>query len=151
MSSKIWLYQTDRALTQDEIESLQIHLDDFARSWQAHGKELKAKFWFHNPFLLVCEIDESLWSASGCSIDAKVRFLKDIGDRFNTDFFVRMKTIVQLDNHFKQVNFDEVKSQIGSPLVFNPTISSSSQLDLIFTTIEDSPMQRLFKRDDASL
>lgn len=144
MSNKIWLYQTQRELSASEQSVLQNELDTFAVQWQAHGKNLQAKFWFHNPFLLICEVDESLWGASGCSIDSKVRFLKELGDRYDVDFFVRMKTIVQMDDQkFKQLDFSDVKLETGSFKVFNPTLVHSNQMDNLFTTVDESPMQRL--------
>ena len=103
MPTKIWLYQTNRAVEKQEQVVLASQLDTFAAQWQAHGKNLHAKFWFHNPFLLICEVDESLWGASGCSIDAKVRYLKELGESYHLDFFVRMKTILRFsDQEFKQ-------------------------------------------------
>lgn len=144
MSSKIWLYQTNRALASNEQEVLQNQLNEFAANWKAHGKNLEAKFWFHNPFLLICEVDESLWGASGCSIDAKVHFLKELGNRYDSDFFVRMKTIVQIDNSFQQMNFDEVKNVQGEFKVFNPGVTTSEQMQDLFTTSAESPMKRLF-------
>lgn len=144
MSSKIWLYQTNRALASNEQEVLQNQLNEFAANWKAHGKNLEAKFWFHNPFLLICEVDESLWGASGCSIDAKVHFLKELGNRYDSDFFVRLKTIVQIDNSFQQMNFDEVKNVQGEFKVFNPGVTTSEQMQDLFTTSAESPMKRLF-------
>lgn len=144
MSSKIWLYQTNRAIASNEQETLQNYLNEFAANWKAHGKNLEAKFWFHNPYLLICEVDESLWGASGCSIDAKVHFLKELGSRYDIDFFVRMKTIVQTENSFEQMNFDEVKNLNASFRVFNPSVANSEQMEKLFTSLEESPMKRLF-------
>ncbi len=144
MSSKIWLYQTNRALASNEQDVLQNQLDEFAANWKAHGKNLEAKFWFHNPYLLICEVDESLWGASGCSIDAKVHFLKELGSRYDIDFFVRMKTIVQTENSFEQMNFAEVKKLNVPFRVFNPSVANSEQMEMLFTSVEESPMKRLF-------
>jgi hypothetical protein len=145
MSSKVWLYQTNRAVLDPEAKTLLNQLNDFAQQWMAHGKSLQAKFWFHNPYLLICEVDESLWGASGCSIDAKVRFLKELGSRYELDFFVRMKTIVHnIERGYVQMDFSEVKKQNDTIEVFNPSVSSSLELEKLFTKVEDSPMSRLF-------
>lgn len=145
MSSKIWLYQTNRAIDGAEQEVLQHQLKEFALQWMAHGKSLQAKFTFHNPFLLICEVDESLWSASGCSIDAKVRFLKDLGQRYEIDFFVRMKTIVRnTAGTYQQMDFDAVKNEAALDAVFNPSVARSEEMECLFTSVEDSPMRRLF-------
>jgi hypothetical protein len=145
MRSKIWLYQTSRAIQAAEQEKMQNELNEFANQWMAHGKSLHAKFWFHNPFLLICEVDESLWGASGCSIDAKVRFLKDLGARSDVDFFVRMKTIVRdVAGNFSQMDFTSVNQLSDSAQVFNPSVASSIEMDKLFTSVKNSPMKRLF-------
>lgn len=145
MSHKLWLYQTNRHVETQEQGVLLAHFASFADQWQAHGKNLQAKFWFHNPFLLICDVDEALWAASGCSIDSKVRFLKELGGQFEIDFFVRMKTILQFeDGNFVQVDFSEVLKDEKAKTVFNPTVQSSDQIALLFTSTEESPMKRLF-------
>jgi hypothetical protein len=145
MGSKIWLYQTNRAVESAEQEMLQNLLEEFAQQWMAHGKSLQAKFWFHNPFLLVCEVDESLWGASGCSIDSKVRFLKELGSRYDIDFFVRMKTIARLSSgSYQQLDFNEIKNHLSLDAVFNPSVARSEDMNRLFTSVSASPMQRLF-------
>ena len=144
MKTKIWLYQTNKPILGALEETIQNHLNQFAAQWQAHGKNLEAKFWFHNPYLLVCEVDESVWGASGCSIDSKVRFLKELGAKFDVDFFVRMKTILQFeDQTFEQIDFSEVKNETRNFQVFNPTVAHSDQMTQLFTDMASAPMQRL--------
>lgn len=145
MSSRIWLYQTNRPLNQEEQNKLREKLEIFAQNWQAHGKSLHANFWFHNPYLLICEVDEQIWSASGCSIDSKVHFLKQLGNDFQIDFFVRMKTIIRTQTgEFMQMDFKEVKNLQTPYQVFNPTISNTKELGAIFTAKDDSPLKHLF-------
>jgi hypothetical protein len=144
MKTKIWLYQTNKPILGALEETIQNHLNQFAAQWQAHGKNLQAKFWFHNPYLLVCEVDESVWGASGCSIDSKVRFLKELGAKFDVDFFVRMKTILHFeDQTFEQIDFSEVKNETRNFQVFNPTVVHSDQMAQLFTDMASAPMQRL--------
>jgi hypothetical protein len=144
MTNKVWLYQTNKPIVGALAETLLNHLNQFSAQWKAHGKSLDAKFWFHNPYLLICEVDESLWGASGCSIDSKVRFLKELGEKFDIDFFVRMKTIVHLENgQFEQLDFGTVKNVAGNFTIFNPTVASSDQLSQLFTEVDAAPMKRL--------
>jgi len=144
MTTKVWLYQTNKPIVGALAETLLNHLNQFSAQWKAHGKSLDAKFWFHNPYLLICEVDESLWGASGCSIDSKVRFLKELGEKFDIDFFVRMKTIVKLENgQFEQLDFGAVKNVAGNFTIFNPTVASSDQLSQLFTEVDAAPMKRL--------
>ena len=42
--SRVWIYQANRSFTEDEIRDIEIKLEDFIRSWTAHGKDLQAGF-----------------------------------------------------------------------------------------------------------
>jgi hypothetical protein len=144
MKSKIWLYQTNKPLVGSLAKAILNHVNEFATNWQAHGKNLDAEFYIHNPYLLVCAVNEDVWSASGCSIDKKVQFLKDLGEQFNIDFFVRMKTILEMeDGSYEQMEFSEVKHIRQNFKIFNPTVASGNERAKLFTDIEDSPMKRL--------
>ena len=76
--SRVWIYQSDRKLTADEVVQIQMNLDNFTRSWTAHNNQLKAKAEIRYNRFLVLIVDESQAGASGCSIDKSVNFMKQL-------------------------------------------------------------------------
>jgi len=120
--SRIWFYQTDRKLSENEIQSLSIELKEFMKTWAAHGSGLYGDFTFFNPFLLIVAVDDSKVPPSGCSIDAFVRFLSALGQKYNIDFFVRMKTLALVNGNWKQLSFQE-------------TSDIAEDIDIIDTTL----------------
>ena len=69
-----------------EAEAL---INKFCGEWQSHGSDVKA---YGNLFFgqfLVLMADESQTSVGGCSTDSSVRFVKELGQQFNVDFFDR--------------------------------------------------------------
>lgn len=81
-----------------EIEAL---VNKFCGEWQSHGDEVKA---YGNLFFgqfLVLMADESHTKVGGCSTDSSVRFVKELGNQFNVDFFDR--------NHLAFVTKDKVQ------------------------------------------
>lgn len=90
-SSKVWIYQSSREFTYDELDIIREQLFPFLDQWTSHSKSLRTYGnVFHRRFLALF-VDETRSSgASGCSIDNSVRFIKDLGNQLEVDFFDRM-------------------------------------------------------------
>ncbi len=89
--SRIWVYTSDRRLTDQESRQVQSALDVFTKEWTAHNQSLKAiSEVFENQCILFM-VDESQAGASGCSIDKSVHFLEELGRHLKVDFFERMR------------------------------------------------------------
>jgi len=82
-NSRVWVYQSDRKLTDREVQQIQIQLDYFTAGWTAHANELNAKGEIRYHRFLILTVDESQAGASGCSIDKSVNFIKQIEEQFN--------------------------------------------------------------------
>lgn len=67
--SRVWIYQSDRKLTDPEVGKIQQELDDFTIGWTAHNNQLKARAEIRYNRFLILIVDESQAGASGCSID----------------------------------------------------------------------------------
>ncbi len=65
-------------------------LQTFIKQWAAHGTKLTAGADIINGTFIVISADESKVSASGCSIDTQVHFLKALSKELGIDFFNRM-------------------------------------------------------------
>ena len=87
--SRVWVYQSDRKLTVDEVVQIQVQLDNFTHSWTAHNNQLKAKAEIRYSRFLVLIVDESQAGASGCSIDKSVNFMKQLEQQFGLSLFDR--------------------------------------------------------------
>lgn len=88
--TRVWIYQSDRRLSDTEVEEIKQYGDRFINQWAAHGADLKAALdVFYNQFIVLFA-DESQVKASGCSIDSSVRFVKEIGNAYGVDLFDRL-------------------------------------------------------------
>lgn len=88
-NSRVWVYQSDRKLTDNEVLQIKVLLDNFTTGWTAHNNQLKAKAEIRYNRFLILVVDESQAGASGCSIDKSVNFMKQLQDRFNINLFDR--------------------------------------------------------------
>jgi len=88
-NSRVWVYQSDRKLSDREAQQIQIQLDNFATGWTAHNNQLKAKAEIRYHRFLILIVDESQAGASGCSIDKSVNFIKQVEERFGVNLLDR--------------------------------------------------------------
>ncbi|MCQ6958620.1 ABC transporter ATPase [Mucilaginibacter aquariorum] len=87
--SRVWVYQSDRKLTDAEALQIQVQLDNFTTGWTAHNHQLLAKAEIRYNRFLILIVDESQAGASGCSIDKSVNFMKQLEQQFGINLFDR--------------------------------------------------------------
>jgi len=87
--SRVWVYQANRPLIENEIEQVSSYLKNEMDMWAAHGAPLNASFEMRFKQVFIIAVNEDINSASGCSIDASTRWFKTLGERFQIDFFDR--------------------------------------------------------------
>ena len=96
--SKVWIYQADRFFTDDEMDEIIPSIRQFVTEWVSHSNQLRAYGnLFHHRFICLF-VDETNSHASGCSIDSSVRFIKNIGQKYDVDLMGRTEfTYLQED------------------------------------------------------
>jgi len=128
--SRVWIYTSSREFSEMEIPEIQHHVQAFAREWASHSVQLFATAGiFHNRFLVLV-VDESKMGASGCSIDSSVRFIKELGDKYNADFFNRQLYSFLMSDEVCVYDHAELKSafkngEIGHHTLFFDTLVKS--------------------------
>lgn len=133
-SSRIWIYQADRQLIGNEEEQILSEVMDFMTKWAAHGQGLQASATIKHAQFLIIATDEAITSASGCSIDASVHLVQEIGRKFNIDFFDRLKLAFLTDESVNIVPLDQLKGTIKAGMInaqsqfFDNTITSKGEL-----------------------
>ncbi len=103
-TARIWVYQSNRTFTSEEIEEVRGLAEDFLTQWTAHGADLKAGFETPYNRFLVIGLDQSVHNASGCSIDASVHFVQHLEKKYNVDLLDKMNV------SYKQGEFVAYKS-----------------------------------------
>lgn len=88
-NSRVWIYQSDRQLTDTETQQIQQQLNAFTQSWTAHNHQLKAGAEIRYNRFIILIVDESQAGASGCSIDKSVNFMKQLEQQYSINLFDR--------------------------------------------------------------
>lgn len=134
-NSRVWIYQANRELKQNEMESIQQSLIDFLNSWQRHGDDLKASFLIkYNQFVCVV-VDENFNNVSGCSIDASVKLFQQFEKDFNIDFTNKMNISFKVNNTINVVKLADFQKFVkenkinSNTLVFNNLVNTKTEFE----------------------
>jgi hypothetical protein len=128
--SKIWIYQSNRKFTDDEVIAIEDELTQFLTNWSAHGASLESSFQIkYNRFIIIA-VNQEIQAATGCSIDASVSFIQNLEQKYSVDLldkmnvafkqgeFITYKTLLD----FKKLAKD--KSVSENTIVFNNLVNT---------------------------
>ena len=76
---RLWIFPANRTLTDVEAGACLKVVDEFLASWAAHGVPLTSGRELRDRRFLLVGVDVDAEAPSGCSIDALVNRLKDLG------------------------------------------------------------------------
>lgn len=111
---RVIIYPASRPLTAKEAKVITETLFDFLPTWAAHGKPLSASFKIEkNQFIIIC-VDEEQEMASGCSIDALGKVMRDLDAQFELGLFDRMKASFVENGEVKTLKLQDFKNGLKS-------------------------------------
>jgi hypothetical protein len=132
-SARVWVYQASRNLSDSEVQAVQAQLEEQVNLWAAHGSPLSGSVLVAYNRMVVVAVDEAQNAASGCSIDASTRWLKELSAEMSLDFFNRAITFWQNDT-LKEAEMLQLKSMVATgeitpeTLIFNNLVATISEL-----------------------
>jgi hypothetical protein len=132
--ARIWIYQASRPLTEEELMPLVPRLAAFAEEWTSHGRELAASAQFLHRQFLIIGLDEAVAGASGCSIDASVRFVQALEQQLGIELLEKSRMAFLSDGHLQLLTRRELREAIArgevtaDTLYFNNTLITKSEL-----------------------
>ncbi|MEC4005124.1 ABC transporter ATPase [Flavobacterium sp. SUN052] len=129
-NSRIWIYQSSRKFSDEEIATIENDLIEFLTNWSAHGTSLQSSFIIkYNRFIIIA-VNQEFQVATGCSIDASVVFIQNLEQKYDVDLldkmnvafkqgeFITYKTLLE----FKKLAKD--KSVSENTIVFNNLVNT---------------------------
>lgn len=132
-SSRVWIYQSNRSFSDLELQEITTKLEDFITQWTAHGADLKASFEIKYKRFIILALDQQLNAATGCSIDASVRFIQELEKKYEVDLldkmnvsykqgeFVAYKTLLDFRKMAKE------KAVSKNTIVFNNLVTNKGE------------------------
>ncbi|RKF03209.1 hypothetical protein C8N26_2199 [Tenacibaculum lutimaris] len=134
-NSRVWVYQSDREFTTEEIEYITAKALVFIENWTRHGDDLKGSFTIKYNQFLVIAVDENFNNVSGCSIDASVRFIQEIENELKLDLMNKMNVSFKDGDNINIVKLPEfqnfAKSQkiTAETVVFNNMVNTKEDFE----------------------
>jgi hypothetical protein len=133
--SRVWVYQSSRALSSEEVIAIESDLQRFVDQWQAHRKDLKGSAAVMLNTFIVLMVDEQFHTATGCSIDSSVHFIKELEQRYQLSLFDRSRVAFHVDDTLMFAALPELKSKIEKgeikkdTITFNNLVQSKAELE----------------------
>ena len=133
-NSRVWIYQSDRILSPEEVKQIQEKLDVFTSQWLAHGHELLALAEIRYNQFIIISVDEQQVGATGCSIDKSVNLMKQIEQDLNINLFNRFALAYRDREGIQTVNRNDfeklIETRIITPetIVFNNLVTTRKEL-----------------------
>ncbi|WP_298396310.1 ABC transporter ATPase [Flavobacterium sp.] len=133
--SKIWIYQSSRKFSDEEVSDIEKELTNFIENWSAHGTSLEASFDIRYNRFIIIAVNQEIQAATGCSIDASVGFIQNLEQKYSIDLldkmnvafkqgeFITYKTLLE----FKKLAKD--KSVSENTIVFNNLVNTIEELN----------------------
>ena len=149
--SKIWIYQSNRKFSDDEMNEIETDLKVFVENWAAHGTGLTASYLLKYNRFIIFAVNQEHQMATGCSIDASVVFIQSLEQKYKVDLLDKMNVTFKVGEHvahktlidFKKMAKD--KAVTGDTIVFNNLVNNIAEFNESWETpAADSWHSRFF-------
>ncbi len=147
--ARIWIYQSDRKITHEEKDELEVHLKNFISAWTAHGNNLQGSYKIEYDQFIIIGVDESFNQASGCSIDSLFHFIQSIENQTRLILNDRSKVAFLVDDHVLLEDFRNTRKLVENNTIaantptFNNHITTKKALDENWlSAVEDSWLKK---------
>ena len=137
-NSRVWIYQSNRIFSKTELDSISVELSEFLSGWTAHNNSLQAGFEMPYNRFIVLGLNQQITRASGCSIDASVRFIQGLEARYEITLLDKMNVTFKQGDLFSYkplkefVKLAKAKSVSKDTIVFNNLVDTKSGYKLFW-------------------
>jgi hypothetical protein len=149
-SSKVWIYQANRAFSKNEEEEIVAKIENFIAIWQVHGKDLRASYQIKYHHFIIIAVDEDFNEVSGCSIDASVNLIQQLEKKFQIDLTNKLNISFKDFNNINIVSlasFKEFAKQqkvTKNTVVFNNLVTTKADFENNWEITADKSWHKRF-------
>ena len=134
-NARVWIYPSSRNFSPDELLVIRQKTKAFLEQWTAHGTELQAGLDLPYHRFIVLGLNESIQSASGCSIDASVHFIQSLEETFKITLLDKMNVTFRNKNSIDHISLKEFQTKAkekkvnSDVIVFNNLVQNKMEYD----------------------
>ena len=133
-NNRVWIYLSETVFDEQLELGLKTDIQNFLLGWNAHGKALASDFEIkHNHFIII-KVNEEDYSASGCSIDKQLQFIKEIEKKYDISLLNRLLVAYKKANEVMVIHSSKISQLLAdrlineNTLVFNIALSTEGEL-----------------------
>ena len=133
--SKIWIYQSNRKFSDDEMTEIENDLKSFIVNWSAHGIVLEASYLLKYNRFIILAVNQEVQQATGCSIDSSVAFIQKLEQKYQVDLLDKMNVTFKNGEHIAHkslIDFKRMakeKAVTANTIVFNNLVNSIEEFN----------------------
>jgi hypothetical protein len=133
--SKIWIYQSNRKFSDDEMTEIESDLKAFIENWSAHGTGLEASYLLKYNRFIILAVNQEVQQATGCSIDSSVSFIQNLEQKYQVDLLDKMNVTFKNGDHIAHkslIDFKRMakeKAVTANTIVFNNLVNSIEEFN----------------------
>lgn len=120
--SRVWVYQANRKLSDQEVTEIIEKSEEFLTKWTAHGAALEAAVEVRYNRFIVIGLNQANASASGCSIDASVHFIQSLQEKFDVDLLDKMNVTFYSGEYIAYKPLEDFKKMAKDKSVSKNTV-----------------------------
>ena len=128
--ARIWIYQSNKLFSNDQVKKIKDRIQDFLNSWTSHGNELKVASKIKYSHFIIIALDQNTSLATGCSIDKMVHFIKNLENEFAVRLLDRLDISFKINNEIFVANLKDFKHKILEKKIDNTTIVFNNLINL---------------------
>ncbi|TGE14926.1 hypothetical protein [Hymenobacter elongatus] len=133
-TARIWIYQANRPFTNAEVALTEPELQRFAAEWTSHGRNLEASAAILHQQFLVIGLNEAVADASGCSIDASVRFVRLVEEKLGVELLEKSQLAFLVAGQVQLVDRRQLRQAVAEGQLtaetpyFDTTVAENGKL-----------------------
>ncbi|MDP2088938.1 MAG: ABC transporter ATPase [Flavobacteriaceae bacterium] len=137
-NAKVWIFQSTRKFTDDEILKINELLISFVANWKDHGKNVTGSFIIKYQQFIVIALDNNERNVPGCVTDASIRVLREIEGLYHVDLLNKFNTTYRENGSINIVKLAEFQKLVkeskitSDTIVFNGMVSSVKDFESLW-------------------
>ncbi|MBN8565301.1 MAG: ABC transporter ATPase [Flavobacteriales bacterium] len=129
--SRIWIYQSNRKFSDDEVTEIENDLIAFVEDWSAHGTSLEASFTIQYNRFIILAVNQEVQQATGCSIDKSVEFIQALEQKYKVDLLDKMNVTYRQGEYITHKSLLDFKRMAKEKAVSSNTIVFNNLVNTI--------------------
>lgn len=129
--SKIWIYQSNRKFSDEEMNEIENELKPFIENWSAHGTGLEASYQLKYNRFIILAVNQDVQQATGCSIDSSVEFIQSLEKKYSVDLLDKMNVTFKNGEHVAHKTLIDFKRMAKEKAVTENTIVFNNLVNTI--------------------